>query len=117
MKLPIFKLIFRKMWNTKWLTLSTLAGLIVAVAFATSIPMYADGSLKRIIAQQINESESTMPVGTVVMKVQGLNINDETLTGIENVSGFIEEEVPKQINFPYSTFFTQYVFQGSQLIV
>lgn len=105
------------MWNTKWLTLSTLAGLIVAVAFATSIPMYADGSLKRIIAQQINESESSMPVGTLMMKVQGVNINDETLNGMEQVNSFIEEEVPKQINFPYSTFFTQYVFQGSQLVV
>ena len=49
----LIRFLFRKMWNTQWLTLSTLAGLFVAVAFTTSIPMYADGALKRVIAQSL----------------------------------------------------------------
>ena len=52
MGLPLLRLLFRKMWNTRWMTFSTLIGLIVAVAFTSSIPMYADGALKRVdIAQ------------------------------------------------------------------
>lgn len=105
------------MWNTKWLTLSTLAGLIVAVAFATSIPMYADGSLKRIISQQITDSDSSFPVGTLMMKVQGVSVNEETKKGIENINNFIETDIPNRLAFPYETFFTQYVFQGSQIAV
>ncbi|KOY12926.1 ABC transporter permease, partial [Paenibacillus xylanivorans] len=31
MGLPLLRLLFRKMWNTRWMTFSTLIGLIVAV--------------------------------------------------------------------------------------
>ena len=53
MGLPLLRLLFRKMWNTRWMTFSTLIGLIVAVAFTVSIPMYADGALKRVVAQTL----------------------------------------------------------------
>ncbi len=53
----MFRFLFRKMWNTRWLTLSTLIGLIMAVAFTTSIPMYADGSLKRVVAKSLEEKK------------------------------------------------------------
>ena len=62
----MFRFLFRKMWNTRWLTLSSLAGLIIAVAFAVSIPMYADGALKRVVTQ-ISASKSEGLAGRLLI--------------------------------------------------
>ncbi len=67
---PIFRFLYRKMWNTRWLTISTLFGLIVAVYFTTSIPMYADGSLKRVIGQSLLEENRGFPAGSVLIRHQ-----------------------------------------------
>lgn len=61
MSMPMLRFLIRKMWNTRWLTLSSLVGLIMAVAFTTSIPMYADGSLKRVVAKSLQEKTGGLP--------------------------------------------------------
>ena len=52
------------------MTLSSLAGLIIAVAFATSIPMYADGALKRVVAESLKDESSGLPAGSLLMRYQ-----------------------------------------------
>lgn len=70
MGLPLLRLLFRKMWNTRWMTFSTLIGLIVAVAFTVSIPMYADGALKRVVAQTLQDNSEGLPAGSLLMSYQ-----------------------------------------------
>lgn len=108
MGIPFFRFIFRKMWNTRWLTLSTLVGLIVAVAFATSIPMYADGALKRVIAQQLKVDSESKPAGSLLMKYQGVPATGNNLEGLIQVDDYISNDIPKKIGFPFDAYVKQY---------
>ena len=87
MGMPLFRFLFRKMWNTRWMTLSSLAGLIIAVAFATSIPMYADGALKRVVAESLKDESSGLPAGSLLMRYQATGGNDgfERLTEVSTL--------------------------------
>jgi len=116
MRLPFFRFIFRKMWNTRWLTLSTLAGLIVAVAFATSIPMYADGALKRVIAKQLENDSVDSPAGSLLMKYQGVASSPTNLEGLKAVEQYIQEQLPETIGFDYHTFVQQYGIRSSNVL-
>lgn len=115
MGIPLLRFLYRKMWNTCWLTLSTLLGLIVAVSFTTSIPMYADGSLKRVVAKSLEEKSDGLPAGSVVIRYQASGKDKTDLESLNDVSQFIRDDVPKQIGFPYQTFTESMSIRGSQL--
>ncbi|OUN01299.1 MAG: ABC transporter permease [Paenibacillaceae bacterium ZCTH02-B3] len=95
----LIRFLFRKMWNTRWLTLSTFAGLLVAVAFTASIPMYADGSLKRVVAQTLREHETGLPAGALLFRYQSTDGRTDPVA-FSQADRFITEEVPERIGFP-----------------
>ncbi|WP_219836387.1 ABC transporter permease [Paenibacillus sp. R14(2021)] len=103
MGMPLFRFLFRKMWNTRWMTLSSLAGLIIAVAFATSIPMYADGALKRVVAQSLKDESGGLPAGSLLMRYQETS-NKTDLNGLNTVESYIKDDIPSLIGFPFTTF-------------
>jgi len=104
MGLPLLRLLFRKMWNTKWLTLSTLLGLIVAVSFTVSIPMYSDGSLKRVVATTLQAESEGLPAGSLIMSYQAPGGTKTDLNALSAVNQYIVDEVPGQIGFPFDTY-------------
>lgn len=115
MRMPILRFLFRKMWNTRWLTLSTAAGLIAAVAFTVSIPMYADGALKRVVADALREKSTGMPAGSLLIRYQasgGVTAADQA--GLPEVDGFIREKVPERIGFPHDTFVSVRSIRGTE---
>ena len=83
------------------MTFSSLAGLIIAVAFATSIPMYADGALKRVVAQTLMERAAALPAGSLLMRYQETSSKTD-LNGLNEVGKYIKEDVPSLIGFPFS---------------
>lgn len=101
---PLIRLLFRKMWNTKWLTISTLLGLIVAVSFTVSIPMYSDGSLKRVVSSTLIANSEGMPAGSLLMSYQASGGAKTDPTALENVNKYITDEVPQEIGFPFDTY-------------
>lgn len=115
MSIPMLRFLFRKMWNTRWLTLSTLLGLIMAVAFTTSIPMYADGSLKRVVAKSLEEKSSGLPAGSVLMRYQAVGTERAGLDELKDVNVYIGEEIPKEIGFPIETFAKSYTIKAAQI--
>lgn len=98
----LIRFLFRKMWNTRWLTISTLAGLLVAVAFTTSIPMYADGALKRVVAQSLKDNSDGLPAGSLLIRYQSTDGKTDR-AGFDNVNQYVSEDVPKKIGFPIDT--------------
>ncbi len=100
MKLPIMRFLFRKMWNNRWLTLSTLGALVLAVAFTTSIPMYANGSLKRVVSESLQERNAGLPAGSLLFRYQTVGSDAPDLESYESVDQYIEEDVRNQIEFP-----------------
>lgn len=95
----LIRFLFRKMWNTRWLTLSTLAGLLVAVAFTTSIPIYADGALKRVVAQSLKDNSEGLPAGALLITYQSTGGKTDW-PSFDNVDKYIRTDVPEDIGFP-----------------
>jgi len=115
MGMPLLRFLFRKMWNTRWLTLSTAAGLIAAVAFTVSIPMYADGALKRVVADSLKEKSTGMPAGSLLIRYQaGGGTTAASQSGLSDVDAFIRGKVPERIGFPYDTFVSVRSIRGSE---
>lgn len=104
MGLPLLRLLFRKMWNTRWMTFSTMIGLIVAVAFTVSIPMYADGALKRVVAQTLQDNSEGLPAGSLLMSYQAPGGAKTDTRGLDEVDRYIREDVPRDIGFPFHTY-------------
>ncbi|KRF32256.1 ABC transporter permease [Paenibacillus sp. Soil787] len=113
--MPMLRFLFRKMWNTRWLTLSTLLGLVMAVAFTTSIPMYADGSLKRVVAKSLEEKSEGLPAGSLLMRYQAVGTERAGLDELKDVNVYIQDEIPKDVGFPLQTYARSYSIKGSQL--
>ncbi|WP_138493191.1 ABC transporter permease [Paenibacillus pinistramenti] len=104
MGMPLIKFLFRKMWNMKWMTISTLLGLIVAVSFTVSIPMYADGALKRVVAKSLEEQSSGLPAGSLLMSYQAAGGTKTDQAGFKAVDDYIRKDVPGMIGFPYQVY-------------
>ncbi|MCU6709436.1 ABC transporter permease [Paenibacillus sp. J5C_2022] len=116
MGIPLLKFLFRKMWNTKWMTISTLAGLIMAVAFATSIPMYADGALKRVVAKQLQEKSTGLPAGSLLIRYQSTPGEKTELSDLTEVETYIKEQIPKDIGFAQDAFVQNYSIRSSEVV-
>ncbi|GGI43240.1 hypothetical protein GCM10008018_01070 [Paenibacillus marchantiophytorum] len=115
MSIPMLRFLFRKMWNTRWLTLSTLLGLVMAVAFTTSIPMYADGSLKRVVAKSLEEKSSGLPAGSLLMRYQAVGTERAGLDELKDVNLYIQDQIPKDLAFPVSSFARTYTIKGAPI--
>ena len=96
--------LFLKMWQNRWFTISTLLGLTVAAAFAMSIPMYADGTLKRVVAKSLAEKMKGLPAGSLYMKFQSGAAKMTDLEGLAEADRWIREELPGRIGFPTEAF-------------
>ncbi|SDC76372.1 putative ABC transport system permease protein [Paenibacillus sp. UNCCL117] len=113
--MPMLRFLFRKMWNTRWLTLSTLVGLIMAVAFTTSIPMYSDGALKRVVGKTLEEKSDGLPAGSVMIRYQASGSDRADLNDLKAVDAYIQTELPKEITFPHEAYVRTYSIRGSQI--
>ena len=110
----LIRFLFRKMWNTRWLTLSSLAGLVLAVAFAVSIPMYADGALKRVVTQSLQEKSEGLPAGSLLMRYSASG-GPTDLGSLKNVDAYIRGEVPDMIGFPVETAVKNYAIRSAAI--
>ena len=50
-------IVLRKIFNNKWLIACLLAGSILAVAMVSSIPMYTDGILQRMLVKDMENNK------------------------------------------------------------
>lgn len=100
----ILQFLFLKMWQNRWFTLSTLLGLTVAAAFAMSIPMYADGTLKRVVTKSLEEETQGLPAASLYMKYQADGGDDTDLSGLTEVNRWVRETLPGRIGFPVDAF-------------
>ncbi|WP_276356061.1 ABC transporter permease [Cohnella caldifontis] len=89
-----------KMWQNRWFTLGTLLGLTVAAAFAMSIPMYADGTLKRLVASSLQEKTKGLPPASLYIKYQPSDMEDADVEGLAQTEDWIGGQLPGRIGFP-----------------
>ena len=48
-------MVLRKMLNNKWMVICLLTGAVLAVAMVSSIPIYTDGVLQRMLTKDLEE--------------------------------------------------------------
>src|SRR5690554_1701415 len=53
--MALLVMIFRKMLKNKWLVLCLLLGMIISVALISSIPMYTQGVLQRMLTKDMEQ--------------------------------------------------------------
>ncbi len=58
----MFTLLLRKMRNTKWMVLCLLIGFVMASAMLSTIPIYMNASLKRMLVKDMEELQLTQNV-------------------------------------------------------
>ncbi|XID95293.1 ABC transporter permease [Paenibacillaceae bacterium WGS1546] len=110
----LIRFLFRKMWNTRWMTLSTFAGLFVAVAFTTSIPIYADGALKRVVSQTLQDNSEGLPAGSMLIRYQSTDGKTD-LESFKDVDQYIRGEARENIGFPVETEQRSLVLRSSEV--
>ncbi|MFC4600131.1 ABC transporter permease [Cohnella hongkongensis] len=89
-----------KMWQNRAYTLSTLLGLTVAAAFAMSVPMYADGTLKRLVAKSLEGQTKGLPAASLYVKYQPGAAKDTDLESLGELDDWMAGELPGRIGFP-----------------
>jgi len=52
----MLKVVFRRLWGNKWKAMAMFLGLVLAIASAFCIPVYADGILQRVVIKNFEES-------------------------------------------------------------
>ncbi|NLM61429.1 MAG: FtsX-like permease family protein [Clostridiales bacterium] len=73
----MFTFIFRKMLNNKWMIISLLIGNILLCSLVSSIPLYSDAILQRMLTKQLEQQqiETNRFPGTVEIKFNSLSVN------------------------------------------
>jgi putative ABC transport system permease protein len=78
--MALFSMVFKKMLKNKWLVASLILGLIISVALITSIPMYTNGVLQKMLIKELEKyqlEKERFPGGYLVsMHLDDQPIND-----------------------------------------
>ena len=101
----MLKLLFKKIRANRWMVLCLLIGLILSTAIVSSIPMYSDGILQKIISGDLNQfqKDNNLYPGSYVInkeltydeKKQAFNVYDNCTKGIS--------DIVKGVNLPVLT--------------
>jgi len=97
-------MVLRKMINNKWMVLCMLIGFILAVAMVSSIPIYTDGVLQRMLIRDLENHQLTTrdfpgKYYTSANLYSSYRIN-ERLKAFNIIDGQMTKTVPEDIGLP-----------------
>lgn len=98
--MQILRFLFTKMWNIKWLTLSSLLGLVIAVSLTTSIPMYTNGALKNLIYKELEANTTGLPPGALTIRYQTIANQYPEAENVAAIQSYIQDQIPADAQFP-----------------
>ena len=101
-------MVFRKMINKKWMTLCLLIGFVLAVAMVSSIPIYTDGVLQRMLTRDLeNYQVSTGFFPGRYIATANLYSNfdgDSRHKALNLFDGKMSDTFPKEIGLPVRSY-------------
>lgn len=98
--MQIIRFLFTKMWNVKWLTFSSLLGLVIAVSLTTSIPMYTNGALKNLIYKELETNTTGLPAGALTIRYQTIGNQYPDDEATQAIQQYITNDIAKAAGFP-----------------
>jgi putative ABC transport system permease protein len=111
----MFRFVRRKMRNNRVLTASSFVGLLIAVAFAASIPVYTEHALTKTMNAALSEGESTAPPGSLLVRYQAARGTHTALEELKSWNEYLTETLPGGIGYPLSQYVIHYGLTQSQL--
>ncbi|WP_432777180.1 ABC transporter permease [Brevibacillus gelatini] len=98
----MLQMIMRKLLNNRWLAISLLLGLVVAVGLVSSIPAFTAGVLQRLLTKELEAYQQTVkhfPGGLLVsINRNELHERDDEL--FDRVSAYLDEQVVDSLRVP-----------------
>ncbi|XEC95895.1 FtsX-like permease family protein [Paenibacillus tarimensis] len=113
---PMLRFLRRKMWNNRWLTFSSFLGLVLAVSFTSSIPLYSDHALSRIVSAALTDSGASVPPGSLQVRYQATRSEYTKPEAIDELDDYIVNRLPGQIRFPQQQAVTSFSIAQSLLL-
>lgn len=111
----MLRFIRRKMWNNRTLTASSFIGLLLAVAFTASIPIYTEHALSKMITTTLSDGAAAPPPGSLLMRYQAPRNTNTKLEELQAVTTYIEDKLPLEIGYPRLQSVVSYALGQSQL--
>lgn len=91
----MFTLLFRKMRNTKWMVLCLFIGFLLAAGMMSTVPIYMDASLQRILIKDMQEyqTETGLYPGEYVVSasLQMKSSYDERISAVETLDSLLRQ--------------------------
>lgn len=86
--MALLVMIFRKMVKNKWLELSLLVGLVLIVAMVSSMPIYTDAILQRMLVKELEQKQITSNIysGGYTAAVTFSDVMRGTITPTERIA-------------------------------
>ncbi|MBN2852639.1 MAG: FtsX-like permease family protein [Clostridia bacterium] len=110
----MLRLVLRKIVNNKWLVLCLLIGCILAVAVVSSIPVYSNGMLQRMLIKDFETQQNKTNVHPATYEFVGswsnLNVLEDRINLFEYYDKKIKEDM--SVNVPMDII-TDYTLIGS----
>lgn len=103
----MFQIVIRKMLNNKWMMLCVIIGSVITVAMFSSIPIYTDGVLQRMLIkdlERLQETSDIFPGGYLIEYEKSLSQSEtEANNLLSDLDQKIGEVVAKSIRLPMLT--------------
>ncbi|MFU0800517.1 MAG: ABC transporter permease [Xylanivirga thermophila] len=110
----MLRFIFRKMASNKWMVLCLLIGFMLAVGMISSIPMYTDGVLQRMLTRDLENYQINTGgyPGTYHVKIPygGENWRSKYLEHDKSINAHVKEEMGIPYLSSYNKFTVDYIY-------
>lgn len=111
----MLRFVRRKMRNNRVMTASSFIGLLIAVAFAASIPVYTEHALTRTMSSALSEGGTTAPPGSLLVRYQAGRGTHTELEELGSWNEYMMTTFPGRIGYPLGHSVVHYALTQSQL--
>lgn len=140
--LTILRIVLQKLLKKKWLTLSLVFGMTVCVALISSIPLFSDGVLQRMLIQELEQAQkdsnlysgyymiactdNDWKIRTLLTELQRQKMNflenpdvrnhyQKKLVAFTQLENTLRDNIVRQINLPVLASCTMYVLTNREI--
>ncbi|MBE6836966.1 MAG: FtsX-like permease family protein [Ruminococcus sp.] len=114
----MFTLLFRKMRNTKWMVICLLVGFVMASAMMSTIPIYMNASLQRMLIKDMEAFQVEKNVYPGLYEVIDYKIDgNSVLTQLEEIEKFQDTVIDNYKDLGIPAFHTKSIVSDASLYV
>ncbi|MFD2370969.1 FtsX-like permease family protein [Brevibacillus sp. GCM10020057] len=98
----MLQMILRKLLNNRWLAISLLLGLVVAVGLVSSIPAFTAGVLQRLLTKELEAYQQTVKhfPGGLLVSINRNELHERDGELFDRVSAYLDEQVVDSLGVP-----------------